>query len=178
MAVTFADVTDVWIPQGDCIKIQETVGGRVLWEKKTTPVVDDYWILKAEGTFIDGGGPVYQYTNTNNTTNVIVNGGRLVYGKTLSLKVSVYDKDMKQIEFLDAGRWGVGYAAPQDKTNGMAYVKNRQLTSGVITCDIEPGYPDPSILTSRLNFMSYVYDRTNSAWPIGWEFGSFSVSLS
>lgn len=34
MALNFANVTDVRIPQGDCIRIQETVGGRILWEKK------------------------------------------------------------------------------------------------------------------------------------------------
>ena len=34
MALIFANVTDVRIPQGDCIRIQETVGGRILWEKK------------------------------------------------------------------------------------------------------------------------------------------------
>ena len=34
MALIFANVTDVRIPQGDCIRIQETIGGRIIWEKK------------------------------------------------------------------------------------------------------------------------------------------------
>lgn len=33
MALIFANITDVKIPEGNCIRIQETVGGRVLWEK-------------------------------------------------------------------------------------------------------------------------------------------------
>lgn len=39
----FINVTDVNIPEGNCTKIAETVGGRVLWQKKYSPVVHYHW---------------------------------------------------------------------------------------------------------------------------------------
>ncbi|MBR0253637.1 MAG: hypothetical protein IJQ57_09840, partial [Synergistaceae bacterium] len=36
MAVSFASVTDVKIPQGNVVKIHEAGSGRVLWQKNTS----------------------------------------------------------------------------------------------------------------------------------------------
>ena len=44
----FANVTDIKIPQGNVIKIHETVGGRVLWEKKSSTQPSTYnFIVRA-----------------------------------------------------------------------------------------------------------------------------------
>ena len=40
MALEFKNITDIVIPQGSLIKIHETVSGRILWQKKTSPAGD------------------------------------------------------------------------------------------------------------------------------------------
>ena len=44
MSVTFANVTDIKIPEGNVTKIAETTTGRVLWEKKRYPDISLSWM--------------------------------------------------------------------------------------------------------------------------------------
>jgi hypothetical protein len=51
----FANVNDIAIPQGNVIKIHETISGRILWEKKP-PVINPVWnILDVRLAYVSAG---------------------------------------------------------------------------------------------------------------------------
>ena len=46
----FANVTDIAIPQGNVMKIHETNGGRVLWEKKSVTLTETTYKFVVKAT--------------------------------------------------------------------------------------------------------------------------------
>lgn len=93
MAVSFASVTDVKIPQGNVVKIHEASSGRVIWQKNSIVFDGEYpkiiiLLTKANGTKYASSG--YRYTTSLKSYTSIDDGTIVSLPNCSSMEVSPY----------------------------------------------------------------------------------------
>lgn len=191
MAVSFADVTDVRIPQGDVTKITDS-GGRVLWVKEIkTNDSTFYLVYNVSGLSPNGGfqhnSPYsnttgisgYSYAYSNNTS---IPGFSLNKGNTGSLTFSVYGENKNRLTI--TGINGFQYLEPRANITGGTFSSSiivRGTIGGNLTYNETPYYASYSFssvsnvqsvtITFTGNYSTQNIASTGSkSWDVGMKF--------